>query len=132
MIILDASAAICVVRRASEGQEVEKFIASSECILAPDLFLSETANVFWKYCQFDSLSPEIGRQMLDKAIGLVDVFLSSQDLAKEAFTLACSANCSAYDALYLVAARRNSGTLITLDKKLQTIASKQDIDFVLI
>ena len=129
MITLDASAAINVVNQSSKGQQIEKLIIESECVIAPELFLAEVGNAFWKYCQFDNLTLELGKKALDKAIELVDVFIPSQELIKEAFSLSCSVNCSVYDALYLVLTRRNSGMLVTLDQKLKIIASRQNIPF---
>ena len=129
MITLDASAAINLVSQTKEGQQVERFIIESECVIAPELFLPEVANAFWKYCQFDNLTPALASQSIDKAVKLIDIFVPSQDLIKEAFSLSCSSNCSVYDALYLVVTRRNNGMLITMDRKLRTIAAQLDISF---
>jgi predicted nucleic acid-binding protein len=54
-------------------------------------------------------------------INYVDKFIGSRELWQEAFSEGINNNHSIYDMLYMVAARRNDGILITNDSVLAAI-----------
>jgi len=120
--ILDASGAIGVVLGLPEGNLIAEQLNSSNRVIAPELYISEVTNVFWKYHQFENLPIELSEAGIDQAIALIDEFVGPQELYKEAFSLACSAKHSVYDMLYLSLARRNNGLLLTTDNVLKAIA----------
>ena len=122
--ILDASGAIGVVLGRPEGNEIAEQLNSSKWVIAPELFISEVTNVFWKYHQFENLPIELSEAGIDRAIALIDEFVGSQGLYREAFSLACSAKHSVYDMFYLLLSRRNNGLLLTTDNVLKAIAKK--------
>jgi len=78
--------------------------------------------------QFADLSFRDCENRLEQAIALPDNFINEIDIFHEAFKLSCTVNHSVYDMLYLVIARRNNGTLLTMDNKLIKIARKLSID----
>ncbi len=63
----------------------------------------------------------------DNTLRLVDDFIQSSTLYKEAFALSCLGNHPVYDALYLTVARRHNAVLLSMDKKLGKLANKHNI-----
>ncbi len=64
---------------------------------------------------------------IDNTLQLVDDFMPSMTLYKEAFAFSCLVNHRLYDALYLTSARRHSAILLSMDKKLGKLANKHNI-----
>lgn len=127
IVVLDASAAISIALQQDVSEPVMEYIKNANWVIAPDLFVSEVTNVFWKYHHFESLPLEISEIGLDNAISLVDDFISSQELYREAFSLACQTNHPVYDMMYLVCARRHNGIFLSLDTRLNKLAHEQSI-----
>ena len=122
--VLDTSAAIEVVlNRASAGQFQETLV-DADWVIALDLFIPEITNIFLKYHQFEGLPVDVCEDSLDRAIHLVDDFESTADLYREAFALSCQTNCSIYDSMVLILARRKNAVLLTADEKLRTLAEE--------
>jgi predicted nucleic acid-binding protein len=94
---------------------------------APDLFISESANVFWKYHQFGDLPIELCEKSLERTIQIVDEFYSTNDLYLEALSVSFQIEHPVYDSMYLVLSRRKNATLLTRDKKLHQLATKPSI-----
>ena len=126
--VLDASAAIEIVLQRKSGDKLAGFLKKADWVLAPYLFISEVANVFWKYHTFADLSFHECEKRLEQAIALPDNFINEMDIFHEAFKLSCSSNHSVYDMLYLIIARRKNGTLLTMDNKLIKTANKFSIE----
>lgn len=126
-VVVDASAAVDVVTGRARSESLSRLIASANWVIAPDLFVSEVSNVFWKLHRFDNIPLELCGTAIDRAVDLVDDFIDSIELHKEAFALACLTQRTVYDCLYLVAARRHDAILLTVDRKLIDTAKKQSI-----
>jgi predicted nucleic acid-binding protein len=126
--VLDASAAIEIVFQRDLAEELSKIVVEATWVIAPTLFISEVTNTIWKYQQFDNFPYRSCEKVLEQALALPDDFINEMDLYREAFKLSCTLNHPVYDMLYLVVARRNNGTLLTLDKKLMKAAIKCSVD----
>ena len=126
--VLDASAAIEIVLQRKKAKQFVRSVSEADWVIAPNLFIAEVTNVFWKYQKFANLPFAVCEKGIEQAISLPDDYITEHDLYREAFKLACSLNHSVYDMLYLVVARRNSATLLTLDSKLLQTAEKCSID----
>ena len=127
IIVLDASAAVNIVVRASKEQALSDRISNADWVIAPHLFISEVTNTFWKYHSFGAMDVESCEKAIDHAIALPDDYFSEEELYKEAFQLACINKKPVYDMFYIVLARRNNAHLLTEDKTLKHIAAKQSI-----
>ena len=125
--VLDPSAAAELILNRPQKGKIEEYVLNADLVIAPDLFIAEISNVFWKYHHFESLSSEICEELVEKSIQLIDKFESGSTLYREAFQLACETKHPVYDAFYLVLTRRNNGILVSLDKKLNAIAKSQKI-----
>lgn len=130
-VVLDASAAVGLVL-AMPGTEI--FTTSLEqaaFVAAPDIFVAEICNAFWKYRKAELLSMARCEQALEHALCLPDRVEASSSLYLEAFSLSCRHLHPVYDALYLVLARRNNATLLTMDRRLAALAGALEIEVVL-
>jgi predicted nucleic acid-binding protein len=126
-VVLDTSAAVETVLGRLQANEITDILAIADWVIAPDVFIPEVTNVFWKYHTFEDLPVDECEDWLDKTLALVDDTISSQTLYQEAFSLACNLGQPVYDVLYLILARRYNAQLLTIDKKLRNIALKQSI-----
>jgi len=124
---LDTSAAIEIALDRPKSAALSDMLSQAKWVISPDLFISEATNVFWKYHQHENLPLEICETTLDMTLGLIDDFIDSYSLYKEAFALACLARHSVYDCMYLVLTRRHNGILFTTDKRLIQLAEKYSI-----
>jgi predicted nucleic acid-binding protein len=59
---------------------------------------------------------------LTRCLALPDELADDASLCREAFALACQAQRNAYDSLYLVLARREAATFLTMDAPLRRTA----------
>lgn len=127
ILILDASAATEIVLQGKTSKHFEDYLKDADWITAPGLYIAEISNVFWKYHKFGNISLEQCERAIEYAINLPDEYSDDQELYKEAFLLGCKCNKPVYDMFYIILARRNSGYLLTLDKKLAAEAKKQSV-----
>jgi len=127
MIVLDTSAAVDLVLHPAEREKEAALLGDAEWVLAPALFVSEVANVFWKYHAFNKLPQEQAEQGMGLALELPDSLADDRELYTEAFAMACRTGYPVYDMLYLVLARRNNALLLTRDRALKRLAAKHDV-----
>jgi len=127
IIILDSSAAVEVVLNREYSRKFSDLLSNAEWVIAPDIYISEITNVFWKYFQFGDLPLEICENCIEDSIGIVDDIMDSKDLYREAFAFSCMTNHPIYDTLFLILARRLNGCLLTLEKKLSKLAVKHSV-----
>ena len=120
--VLDASAAIELILARSAANELSQLISEAELVLAPDLYIAEVSNALWKHANASG-DPAPYQELLDDAIALPDDTVDSASLYREAFALSVKHQHPVYDALYLVVARRNSGKILTVDRRLRSLAS---------
>jgi predicted nucleic acid-binding protein len=125
--ILDASAAIEVAMARGKAAALAQPLRDADFVLAPDLLVPEVLNAVWKYHQFNNLGlPECDRA-IELALELVDGFVPSAKLYRDAFLLSRTAHRPVYDMFYLALARHEDATLVTMDGTLRKEAEKQGI-----
>ena len=66
--ILDASAAIEIALNKPKSKRLENYLKKADWIIAPDIFISEVANTFWKYHQFEDLPIDICEDLFNKLL----------------------------------------------------------------
>jgi predicted nucleic acid-binding protein len=125
--VIDASAAIKVVLKQGDYEQTEALIKTFEKTLAPSLFIAEVANALWRYVVAGAISSEGATVYLDAAIAMIDEFVGSINYATETLQASIKFNHSIYDMLYLTLARRNGAVLVSLDKKLNSLAAREGI-----
>ena len=125
--VVDASAAVEIALYKEKAQMFKAALAASEIVLAPDLFVSEVTNAFWKYRTVTEISDNQCVDSIQLCLEMVDDFISTKELWREVYSQSVSFKHSVYDVFYLVVARRNSAQVITCDKKLKQLATKLQI-----
>jgi len=130
IVVLDAGAAIKIVFQQTSSKTLSDYLKRADWVIAPDIFVSEVTNVFWKYHQFEDLPLNISENYMNKTIKLIDDFIKAGELYQEAFSFCCQVNHPVHDSMYLICARRHNAIFISADKKLNKIAQKYAIKVV--
>jgi predicted nucleic acid-binding protein len=128
IVILDASAAVKIVLQQKPIKPLLDVLKDADWVIAPDIYISEVSNVYWKYHQFEDLPMNLCEESLKRTIGLIDDFIDTSDLYQEAFSFSCQVNHPVYDSMYLICARRYNGIFLSADKKLNTLAQKHSLN----
>ena len=127
-VVLDANCAVEIALNKPEGDRLKARLNDSEQVLAPDFLIPEFVNALWKYHQFNQLSLSVCDQAMDLLPVLVETFVPSQELYREAFALTrAQQSRAAYDMFYLALARREDAVLLTLDATLKKEAKRAGI-----
>ena len=130
MIVLDASAAVAIVRDTEEGKAILGLASEGEAIIAPYLFISEVANSLWKYVRAGEMEASHAATKAQEAYEYVDEYVQDFELMPEALLEASNSGHSAYDVFYLVLARRRKATLFTRDQKLMQMCDAAGVDCI--
>jgi predicted nucleic acid-binding protein len=126
-LVLDVSAAVELVLARPQAKKVGEAVEKASGILVPDLFLSEGANVMWKYHRMGGLSMPACERGLEILAQLPTEIVPALGMEQEVFSLACLSRSPAYDLFYLVLARRRRACLFTLDQALRSLAKRHEV-----
>lgn len=130
MIVLDASASLELLLRAADRPGlVARVLRSGETIAAPHIIDLEVAQVLRRFVMAGELPAARAREAIDdhRAMGIVRY--PHDALLDRAWQL--RANCTSYDAAYLVLAEALDAVLITCDGKLVAVpASRAVVELV--
>jgi predicted nucleic acid-binding protein len=85
--VLDANCAIEIALNRGEGERLKAELEKSDEVLAPDLLVPEFVNVLWKYHQISDLSLTICDNAMGVLFDLVETFVPSGQIYREAFAL---------------------------------------------
>lgn len=129
-VILDAGAALEIALEGRRGREFREILSGAAVVIAPDLFVSEVTNSFWKYRNFSDISDEQCLNGIEFCLSLIDDFRPAGMLWPEVIREATRLKHSTYDIFYLILARRTGGKILSCDKKLLRIAKDLNIDSV--
>jgi len=129
-IVIDASAAVGLVLDMPGTEIFTLPLEQASLVSAPDLFIAETCNAIWKYRKAEILSIERSAKALEQALHLPDCIEPANSLYLEAFALSCRHLHPVYDTLYLVLARRNNAAILTLDRRLASLARRLEIEVI--
>lgn len=133
-IILDTSAALHVVLQGEHAAQLAQVLEQATQVLSPQILRAELGNALWKYMRWQQMPLDQALQHWEDAAGLIDQLLDDAVLMPQAMSLATKHEHSVYDMLYIAAALQQGARLLTLDKKLRTLAAKIDshmvVDFV--
>jgi predicted nucleic acid-binding protein len=127
-VVLDANCAIEIALNKKEGERLKAVLDESDQVLAPDLLVPEFVNTLWKYHQFDQLSLELCEEALTRLLDLVETFVPSSQIYRDAFALSRAQKTrAAYDMFYLALALRENAVLLTLDGTLKKEARRAGV-----
>jgi len=128
--VLDVSAAFEVITQSKFSQKFVDQLQRAEYILAPELYFSEATNTAWKYHRFTGIDETISLMMAKNAIQLVGAFFPLHSLWLDAFQIACKYSHPAYDCFYLALAQQENASLMSLDKRMISLAKELNIPII--
>ncbi len=131
IIVLDVSAAVEIILKKEKKERFNGYFKEAKWVIAPDLFVSEISNVFWKYYKAKQLSHEDCIQYVEDGLAMVDDFIEGKTLWKEALGESIKNMHSVYDMFYAVVTRRNDAKLLTNDNALYELCKKTGIDVIM-
>ena len=126
-VVLDASGAVEIALKNQHSRKFTELLQKADVIIAPDTFVSEVTNVFWKYRKFSNFSDESCLNGIEFCVNLIDDFIDSRELWRESYSEGIKNQTSTYDMFYLVTARRSSAAILSMDKRLNAIAEKEGL-----
>lgn len=121
-LVLDTSALMALFVEGSHTPKADKIlkeaIENKAEVLVPDLAYVECANVMWKYVRKGLCAEDRAREVLRKVVELPLSSVPTRALLEEAFQEATRLGITAYDAVYVVLAKKTGAPLVTGDKRL--------------
>ena len=130
MLVLDANAAISILKKTPEGRAFSELMKDNERVIAPHLYVAEITNALRKHVRAGDYTLELAHALQIEALNLVDEFIDMRENCIEALDESIRNNHSSYDMFYFILARRNGATLFTLDRRLIALCEKLKIDCV--
>jgi predicted nucleic acid-binding protein len=122
MIVLDVSFAVKLL-----NQDISiNIFKPTDKFIAPDLFDYELVNVLWKTAKHKGLSSSEARNFF-ASLDSLDIERRKTDLMK-LFLYATEMGLTAYDASYLLLAKKCRCPIATFDKQLIDVAGKENIE----
>ena len=126
-LVLDASAGIAVALDRPQGTAVSGALGAADIVFAPHLYLTEVANVVWKYIMQGQYGSQDALTITALAESLVDQFCDDSEILPTALTDAVELRHPVYDLLYLSLAKSVGAHLCTLDKRLANLATQTGV-----
>ena len=130
IVVIDASAAVEIALNKEFSTQYKNLLQVADMAIAPDTFISEITNVIWKYRKFSQFSDDTCISGIDFCHGLIDDYVNSSSIWREAYFEGVRHQHSTYDMFYLVVARRNNAVLITRDKRLNELSKSIGVKIV--
>ena len=128
IVVLDTSAAIELILNRKHSAEIKKVLTNCSKIITSDLYKAEITNVFWKYVKAQLLIKTDAVSYITFAQNLIDEYYDIAPFSLECLNEALRLKHSTDDMLYLTLAKRSGGILLTLDKKLSSLAILEGIE----
>lgn len=127
-VVLDASAAVQTLLDPAGNSACHERLVNAGTVLAPTLFVSETANAFAQYVRHGLVSPSRALEHHADACALVTLLIPDVELFPDALELACERRHPVYDMMYLaLVLRYEQPVLLSLDRRLLAAARALDI-----
>ena len=116
--VVDASVAIKWYVSEVHSAEANRYFEPSVVRHAPDLLLSEIANILWKKTNRGELTSSEAIRIVNAVRGSDITFHPLRDLVAPALTIALTTGRSAYDSIYLALSDSLGIEMVTADGKL--------------
>ena len=99
-------------------QSLKRYERGDDLLIAPDFFIAECANVFWKRADRGDLTKQEAADNLNDLLSLNLSLSPSSTLAPAALLLSQTHRKAVYDCLYLALALANGCEFLTADERL--------------
>ena len=129
-LVLDTSAAINIVLQTAQAPALMAILEQADRVIAPSLMHSELGNTLWKAVRFSGLDVTQAMNHYEDAIALVDEFVLDETLMRLAIRNAILHAHPVYDMVFVAAAQQHGCSLLSVDKKLVTLARSMDPNLV--
>ena len=116
MIVVDASVAVKWFVPEPGTAEADSLIQSDAPRAAPEHLLAEVGQALLRQHREHDLPLDFCRAALSDLPGIVRLF-PTEALAQDAFDIAAEGGCSVYNALYVAAAERWDGVVLTAETR---------------
>jgi predicted nucleic acid-binding protein len=130
IIVLDASAALEIVMNRKWSLEFKEDLLGCEKVIAPSLYQAEVASALSMHVKNDDISLSQAQVLLSDATELIDGFHSIEGESVQALSESVRLNHSIYDMYYLMFSRKYGAHLLTMDKRLKTLAHKDGLNYI--
>jgi predicted nucleic acid-binding protein len=117
VIVVDANVAIKWVIDQPLRDRAREIVARRISVVAPSMFVAETATALWKYVRAGEIDEHQARQGLSLVLGQISLFEQDAILADEALQIGLQLNYAPYDCFYLVLAMQRGVPLVTVDQR---------------
>ena len=127
-VVIDASAAFEIAFKGKKYDHYREILENAEEVIAPPLFQNEITNTLWLYAKAGYVDMQNAKMTLAYIFQLVDSYENTADCSLEILHEAARLGHSTYDMSYLILARRNASTLLTVDRKLIKLCQDCGVD----
>lgn len=129
-LVLDTSAAISIVLQTAQAPVLMAILEQADRVIAPSLMHSELGNTLWKAVRFSGLDTAQAMNHYEDAIALVDEFILDESLMRLAIRNAVLHTHPVYDMVFVAAAQQHGCSLLSVDRKLMTLARSMNPNLV--
>ncbi|MCW5679300.1 MAG: type II toxin-antitoxin system VapC family toxin [Rhodospirillales bacterium] len=116
--VVDASVAIKWFVSEEFRPEARRLLVFTMNFVAPDLIVTETANIAWKKVIRREIDLQQAKFITNAIQQYIPVMESWQDLVERALDIGVEIKHPIYDCMYLACAEKIGGTLVTADRRL--------------
>ena len=129
-LILDSSAAVHIALQTEHAPALMAAVEAAHVVLSPQLIQAEVGNALWKTIRWQGLDLSAALAHYEDALSLVDQLLDDTSLMPQALRLAAQHQHPVYDMLFIAAALQQGARLLTVDKKLQSLAALMQVQIL--
>jgi predicted nucleic acid-binding protein len=115
--VVDASTAVKWFVREELHENALLLLDRGEPLCAPDLLITETANIVWKKAVLREISEDQATVIAGNLSEYVPLLYPATALIERALRIALSLNHPVYDCLYLACAEEARGVMVTADRR---------------
>jgi len=123
MIVIDASVALKWVLPEEDSITAKALLAQE--LVAPTLWLVESANALWRFANAGKLSSPEAQSRLTYLYNAPVTLVPTEDYARDALDLGVQLRHPIYDCVYLAAAIRAGTYVVTADTRFLTAVSRR-------
>lgn len=124
MTVVDANVIVARLIDHPASPAAREALASADALIAPERLWAEVANALLKATRWGALSPEEGRERIERTRALPIEAVPTLALLDDAWSLSMRLGATIYDCLYLALALREATHLVTLDGRLKDCAER--------
>ena len=130
-LVLDTSAATNIVLQTGQAPALMAILERADRVIAPSLMHSELGSALWKAVRFSGLDTAQAMNHYEDAIALVDEFILDETVMRLAIRNAVLHAHPVYDMVFVAAAQQHGCSLLSVDRKLMTLARSMNPNLVI-